>query len=100
MLVQIDSLDHWETVLQNIDKDCIPLDCVKKVMFKLEGGKQRTINLKKLRDNGLEIEEIEIIVTRKMINLGDQIENMDFVIDVQSVAAHIQPITDKVLEKL
>jgi hypothetical protein len=100
MQLKVDNVDKWEDVLASVDKDQIPIDCVKKILFKLKGGKQKTINLKKLRDSGLELEEIEIVVTRSMFDLQKDIINMDFVIDVQTVADHIQPLTNKLLEKL
>lgn len=100
MQVPVDDIEKWELVLNGVDKDSIPLNCVKKILFKLKAGKQKTINLKKLRDNGLELDEIEVVITRSMIDLQDDIVNMDFVIDVQSVSNYIQPLTDKLLEKL
>lgn len=100
MQVPVDNIEKWELVLNSVDKDTIPLDCVKKILFKLKRGKQKTINVKKLRDSGLEIEELEVVITRSMTEMRDDIVNMDFVIDVQSVAEFIQPITDKLLEKL
>jgi len=100
MQVPVDDFEKWELVLNDVNKDTIPLNCVKKIFFKLKGGKQKTINLKKLRDSGLELEEIEIVVTRSMFDLQKDIVNMDFVIDVQTVADHIQPLTNKLLEKL
>jgi len=99
MQVLTDSMEQWEDLIKTVDKDQIPIDCVKKVLFKLKGGKQKTINLSTLRKQGLEIEEIETVVTRTMVDMSSDIVNMDFVIDVQIVAEHIQPITDKLLGK-
>jgi len=99
MQVLTDSIEQWEDLISTVDKDQIPIDCVKKVLFKLKGGKQKTINLGTLRKQGLEIEEIETVVTRTMLDMSSDIVNMDFVIDVQIVAEHIQPITDKLLGK-
>ena len=100
MLLKVDNVEKWEDVLASVDKDQIPIDCVKKILFKLKGGKRKTINLTTLRKQGLELEEIEVVVTRSMIDLNKQIVNMDFVIDVNSVADYIQPVTDQLLEKL
>lgn len=100
MLLKVDTIDKWEDVLSSVDKDQIPIDCVKKILFKLKGGKRKTINLSTLRKQGLELEEIEVVVTRSMIELNKQIVNMDFVIDVNSVADYIQPLTDQLLENL
>ena len=38
-------LDKWKQVIDSIDQEMIPIDVVKKVVFKLADGKQRTINL-------------------------------------------------------
>ena len=100
MQLKVDTVDKWEDVLAGVEKDQIPIDCVKKILFKLKGGKRKTINLSTLRKQGLELEEIEVVVSRSMIELNKQIVNMDFVIDVNSVADYIQPLTDRLLEKL
>jgi len=73
---------------------------VKKVVFKLRGGKQKTINLDKLRKEGLDLEELETVLTNKMINMNKDIVNMDFVIDVEAVKETIQPLTEEYLGKL
>ena len=99
MQVLTDSIEQWEDLISTVDKDQIPIDCVKKVLFKLKGGKQKTINLNTLRKQGLELEEIETVVTRTMFDMSSDIENMDFIIDVQTVADYIQPLTDKLLGK-
>ena len=100
MQLKVDDLEKWEDVVESVDKDHIPIDCVKKVTLKLIGNKQKTINLETLRKNGLDIEDIETVVSRTMSELGKQIINVDFVIDVRTVAGHIQPVTDKILSKL
>ena len=53
-----DQVAQWNEVIQSIDQDMIPIDCVKKVVFKLQYGKQRTIKLSRLRNQGLHIEDI------------------------------------------
>ena len=99
MHLPADNIAQWEDLISTVDKDQIPIDCVKKVLFKLKGGRQKTINLGTLRKQGLELDEIETVVTRTMIDMSNDIVNMDFIIDVQSVAEYIQPLTDKLLGK-
>jgi len=100
MLVEVDDLDQWDQILGTVSQDHVPIHCVKKVVFKLRGGKQKTINLDKLRKEGLDIEELETVLTNKMINMSKDIVNMDFVIDVDAVKQTIQPLTDEYLKKL
>jgi hypothetical protein len=100
MLVEVDNLDQWDQIIGSVSQDHVPIHCVKKVVFRLRGGKQKTINLDKLRKEGLDIEELETVLTNKMINMSKDIVNMDFVIDVEAVKQTIQPITDKYLGKI
>ena len=100
MQLAIDSTAQWEDLIKTVDKDQIPIDCVKKVFFKLRGGKQKTINLSSLRKQGLDLDEIETVVTRTMLEMSDDIVNIDFIIDVDSVKEYVQPITNNLLGKL
>ena len=52
-------LQKWEQLLEGIDKKKIPLEFIKKLVIKLKGKKQQTINIEKLLKQGLETEEIE-----------------------------------------
>ncbi len=100
MRLKVDEIEKWEEVVSSVDKDHIPIDCVKKVTLKLRGNRQKTINLEILRRNGLDIEEIEAVMARTMNELGNAVVNIDFIIDVTTVARHIQPVTDRILGKL
>ena len=100
MQLKVDTTEQWEDLISTVVQDQVPIGCVKKVLFKLRDGKQKTINLQTLRKQGLEVEEIETVITRKMLDLQNDITNMDFVIDVNRVAEYVQPLTDKILAKL
>ena len=93
-------LDKWEHLISEVMITDIPLDCIKKVVIKLEGRKQKTVNLTTLRKQGLTMEEIEVILTRTLDELQDQVEDMDWIIDAATVAELVQPETDKLLDKL
>lgn len=100
MQLKVEPTDQWKELVGNVDKDYIPVPYVKKVLFKLKSGKRTTINLVKLRREGLEVEDIEHIISKKMNMLNNDIINMEFVIDIDAVAEHVQPLTNKILEKL
>ncbi len=93
-------LDKWELIISEVNKTDIPLECIKKVIIRLDARKQRTINLSTLKKQGLDMDEIESVVTRTLTELGDEVKDVDFVIDITAVAALVQPETDKLLEKL
>ena len=90
----------WEHIIAEVTKTEVPLECIKKVVIKLHGKKQKTINLATLKRQGLDIDELEVVLTRTLTELGDEVRDIDFVVDVTEVAKIVQPETDKLLEKL
>lgn len=93
-------LNKWEHLVAEVNKTEVPLECIKKVIVRLEGKKQRTINLHVLRKQGLDFEEIETVLTRTLAEFGDQVRDLDFVVDIVAVAEIVQPETDKLLKDL
>lgn len=70
------------------------------MVIRIVGGKQKTINLSRLRRDGLDDDEIEEIMNRNLHILGESVNNIDFILDVNTVAGIIQPATDKLLKSL
>lgn len=90
----------WEHILEDVEKQKIPVQFIKKIVVKLEGKRQQTINIEKFLSQGLDPEQIEDAVGRKLHELDDQISTVEFVLNVQNIAETVQPETDKLLNKL
>ena len=93
-------LDKWEAILEDVEKQKIPVEFIRKLIIKLEGKKQQTINIQKLFQQGLESEQIEIAVGKKLQELDESIISIEFVLNVEAIADTVQPETDKLLYKL
>jgi len=93
-------IQQWEHIIEEVNKTEVPLECIKKVVIRLNDRKQKTINLSALRKQGLELEEVEIVLTRTLTELGDIVRDIDFVVDVSEVAKMVQPETDRLLKDL
>ena len=93
-------LERWEHIIDDVDITDVPLECIKKVVIKLAGKRQRTINLSMLRRQGLDFDEIETVMTRTLTELGDAVRDVDFILDVGVIATIVQPETDKLLKDL
>jgi predicted P-loop ATPase len=93
-------ISQWELILADVNKTDVPLECIKKVVIKLAGGKQKTINVHTLLRQGMDLEEVESMLTRYFGENDHQIRDVDFVIDVAAVANLVQPETDKLLGKI
>lgn len=88
----------WEHIIDEVHITDVPVECIKKVIIKLQGRRQKTINVQMLRRQGVETEEIEILITRQLSELSDIIRDVDFMLDVEAVAEMVQPETDKLLK--
>jgi hypothetical protein len=53
-----------------------------------------------LRRQGLDLEELEMVLTRTLTELGDTVCDINFVVDVTEVAKLVQPETDKLLKDI
>jgi hypothetical protein len=88
---------QWEHIIDEVLITDVPVECIKKVIIKLQGRRQKTINVQMLRRQGMETEEIEMLITRQLSELSAIIRDVDFMLDVEAVAELVQPETDKLL---
>jgi hypothetical protein len=95
-----DFIAQWEHIIEEVNKTDVPLECIKKMVIKLYGKKQRTINLELLRKQGLDSEQLELLVNKAFTEYNDQIRDVEFVVDVHAVAQLVQPETDRLLNGL
>jgi hypothetical protein len=95
-----DQLKRWERLIAEVHATEVPLECIKKILIKLDGGRQRTINLHTLKRQGLDFDQIETTIIHNLEKYGSSIRNIEYVIDAETVAEMLQPATDKLLEKL
>jgi hypothetical protein len=98
MQLNDDLHNRWERIISEVNKTDVPLECIKKVVIKLTGGRQKTINLQTLQRQGVGLEEIEAILTRTFAAYDKEIRDVDFVVDAEAVADMVQPETDKLLK--
>jgi len=93
-------MEQWESIVAEVNKTDVPLECIKKIVFKLTNGRQRTINIHTLIKQGLNLEDLEQVVNRTFGELDTEIKDVEFIVDIKSVVALVQPETDKLLGKL
>lgn len=95
-----DFIKQWEHILEDVEKQKIPVEFIKKLVIKLQGKRQQTINVQKFLEQGLSPDQIEEAVSRRLHDIDDQIVSVEFVLNVESIAETVQPETDRLLNKL
>lgn len=90
----------WEHIVDGVEKTKIPLEFIKKLVIKLNGRRQRTINIKSLFNQGLESDEIEQAIGRKLDEYDDDMIGIEFVLDIEGIAEIVQPEIDDLLKSV
>jgi len=93
-------IEKWEHILEDVEKQKIPITFIKKVIIKLIGKKQQTLNIEKFLNQGLEPDQVEDLVNKKLTELDDLVTSVEFILNVQSIADTVQPETDRLLGNL
>jgi hypothetical protein len=93
-------IEKWEHILEDVDKNKIPVQFIRKLIVKLQGKKQQTLNIEKFLNQGLDPDQIEEVVSRKLQELDNMVVGVEFILNVQSIADTVQPETDKLLGNL
>lgn len=90
-------IQKWEKLLEEVDKHTIPIYFLKKLVLRLRGKRQHTINIERFLIQGLDAEQIEEQVSHKLIELEDEVVSIEFILNVQAIADTVQPETNKLL---
>jgi hypothetical protein len=95
-----DYIKKWEHILEDVDKVKVPVQFIRKIVVRMTGKKQHTINIQSLMKQGLDPHEVEEVISRKLNELDPLITSFEFVLNVETIAETVQPETDKLLGKL
>lgn len=90
----------WEHILEDVEKSKVPVQFIKKIVVRMVGKKQHTINIQNLLKQGLSPDEVEEVVGRKLNELDPLITSFEFLLNVETIAETVQPETDKLLGNL
>ena len=93
-------IEKWEHIIEDVEKTKIPVQFIRKLVIKLHGKKQKTLNIEKFSSQGLDSDQIEEVISRKLQELDDSVVGVEILLNVQSIAEAVQPETDKILGNL
>ena len=92
--------EKWEHIIEDVDKTKIPVEFIKKLILKLRGRKQRTLNIESMLKQGFDSEDVEDIIARKLEEDDQEMVGIEFMLDIVGIAEAVQPETDKILRNL
>lgn len=98
--LNLNSKAQWEKLLKEVNKEQIPISVLYYITVNLKDGTSVDINIAEMLDEGADPEFIERLINDKLDALDAIIKDVDFHVNINSVAKVIQPITDELLKNL
>jgi hypothetical protein len=97
-------LNKWRDIIDAVDKINIPINFVNSISFNIDPGAKsslkETIDIQFLRDEGFDNHSIQGIISNKLLNLPNLVEEMEFELDIIGIAIKAQSITDTLLKNI
>lgn len=98
--INVDARDRWKQILKTVAKEEVPVSMIQMVTVNLIDGTRVEINILDLLDEGYANQEIEEMLNSRLKKLDEIIKDVDFFINIDSVAKTVQPVTDDILKNL
>lgn len=99
--ITLNPAKSWKDIVENVDKREVPIDILQAIDVVLVDGTVISIDIRKLIDeDGMNPDEIEIMLDAKFNELDRYIQNVDFMVDIAKVVDTVTPETEKVLKGL
>jgi hypothetical protein len=98
--LNLNSKDKWEKLLKEVNKEQVPISVLRYITVNLKDGTSVDVNIADMLDEGADPAFIEKLINQKLEDLDDYIQDVDFHINVDSVARVVQPFTDQLLKDL
>jgi hypothetical protein len=96
--INIDSRERWKSILKTVTKDEVPVALIQVVTVNLIDGTQVDVDIRELIAEGFSNDEIEVMLNTRLQALDNVIKDVDFFINIDSVAKTVQPVTDDILK--
>jgi len=90
-------VERWSDIINSVDKTIIPIEYVKRVTVNIDNGNHKTIDIDKMKRQGLSPDTIETIFYETIANIGVDLNDTDFYVDIDAVGKMIQKETNKLL---
>ena len=98
--INLNSKDKWKSILEDVEKKEIPVKVMERLTVNLVDGSTFTINIRELLASGDDPDLVHAALQKKLDELDEYIQDIDFHINIDAVVNTIQPVTDKILKNL
>lgn len=92
--------DQWKHILEEVEKDEIPVEVLERVTVNLISGDTVNIQIRELLADGEDPAKLQKALQEKLEKLDQYIEDIDFHINLDAVVGILEPVAEKILKNL
>jgi hypothetical protein len=98
--LSITAREKWSKILKEVEKQEVPISLLESITVVLIDGSKVHINIKDLISDGMDPDDLEDALNKKLEELNHIITEIDVFVSLDDVAKTVQPITDTFLKDL
>jgi hypothetical protein len=98
--LNISTKDKWKQILKEVEKLEAPVSVIQAVEVILKDGTAVDIDVVELLKEGMDPAVLEREINKRLHDLDEIIEDVNFYINIDTVAKTVQPATDNLLKNL
>jgi len=98
--VNLSSKDKWKGILESVETKEIPVEVMERLTVNLVDGSTFTINIREMLKDSNDPLAVHAALQKKLDEMDEYIQDIDFHINRDAVVNTIQPVTDKILKNL
>ena len=98
--INVSARAQWESILKTVTKHEVPVDLLESLTVNLIDGTKVNIDIVSLLQSGKRPKDVEKYINSRLEELDRYIDDVDFFINIDSVAATVQPATDEILKDI
>lgn len=88
---------RWENILLDADIQSVPIHLLKEISILMSNGETKIFEVKNYFDKGLTSNEVEVLVENFIQEYDDEIESLDFHLNIEALAEEVSEKTKRLL---
>ena len=93
-----DFFDRWEHLISSVEISDVPIRFIKQVNAVFKNGTSHAFDVKNMLSKGLNYQEVEHFIESYLEQHDDEIESVDFHLNINAIANEVETHTNKLLD--
>jgi hypothetical protein len=90
--------NRWEHLISSVEISDVPIRFIKSISASFNDGQSHSFDIKVMLERGMEFSEIEMLIETYLEMYADDIECVDFHLNISAIAEEVETETNRLLD--